>query len=80
VDRGFRPGAPGDRRIGEPVHSRTADQISMAKLLTLLFEIAALFEMTTKIELVMLQKTIVVVEGVARKLDLQSNIWSMAEP
>jgi ubiquinone biosynthesis protein len=52
----------------------------MANLLTLLFEIAALFEMTTKIELVMLQKTIVVVEGVARKLDLQSNIWSMAEP
>ena len=59
------------RAIGEPIHSRTADQISMAKLLTLLFEITALFEMTTRIELVMLQKTMVVVEGVARKLDPQ---------
>jgi hypothetical protein len=45
------------RAIGEPIHSRTADQISMAKLLTILFEITALFEMTTRIELVMLQKT-----------------------
>ena len=51
------------RAIGEPIHSRTADQISMAKLLTLLFEITALFDMTTRIELVMLQKTMVVVEG-----------------
>jgi ubiquinone biosynthesis protein len=68
------------RAIGEPIHSRTADQISMAKLLTLLFEITSLFEMTTRIELVMLQKTMVVVEGVARKLDPQLNMWSTAEP
>ena len=68
------------RAIGEPIHSRTADQISMAKLLTLLFEITALFEMTTRVELVMLQKTMVVVEGVARKLDPQLNMWSTAEP
>jgi ubiquinone biosynthesis protein len=68
------------RAIGEPIHFRTADQISMAKLLTLLFEITALFDMTTRIELVMLQKTMVVVEGVARKLDPQLNIWSTSEP
>ena len=68
------------RAIGEPIHSRTADQISMAKLLTLLFEITALFDMTTRIELVMLQKTMVVVEGVARKLDPQLDMWSTAEP
>ena len=68
------------RAIGEPIHSRTADQISMAKLLTLLFEITSLFEMTTRIELVMLQKTMVVVEGVARKLDPQLNMWLTAEP
>jgi ubiquinone biosynthesis protein len=42
------------RAIGEPIHSRTADQISMAKLLMLLFEITSLFEMTTRIELVLL--------------------------
>ncbi len=68
------------RAIGEPIHSRTADEISMAKLLTMLFEITALFEMTTRVELVMLQKTMVVVEGVARKLDPQLNMWSTAEP
>ncbi|MBV9287092.1 MAG: 2-polyprenylphenol 6-hydroxylase [Hyphomicrobiales bacterium] len=68
------------RAIGEPIHSRTADQISMAKLLTLLFDITALFDMTTRVELVMLQKTMVVVEGVARKLDPQLNMWSTSEP
>ena len=68
------------RAIGEPIHSRTADQISMAKLLTLLFEITALFDMHTRIELVMLQKTMVVVEGVARKLDPRLNLWATSEP
>ena len=68
------------RAIGEPIHSRTADQISMAKLLTLLFEITALFDMKTRTELVMLQKTMVVVEGVGRVLDPQLNMWATSEP
>jgi len=68
------------RAIGEPIHSRTADQISMAKLLTLLFEITALFDMKTRIELVLLQKTMVVVEGVARTLDPKLDMWATAEP
>ncbi|MGO9005998.1 MAG: 2-polyprenylphenol 6-hydroxylase [Beijerinckiaceae bacterium] len=68
------------RAIGEPIHSRTADQISMAKLLTLLFEITALFDMKTRTELVLLQKTMVVVEGVGRMLDPKLDIWSAAEP
>jgi ubiquinone biosynthesis protein len=68
------------RAIGEPIHSRTAEQISMAKLLTLLFEVTALFDMRTRIELVMLQKTMVVVEGVARKLDPHLDMWGTAEP
>ena len=68
------------RAIGEPIHSRTADQISMAKLLSLLFEITALFDMRTRTELVMLQKTMVVVEGVARTLDPRLDMWSTAEP
>ncbi len=68
------------RAIGEPIHARTADQISMAKLLTLLFEVTALFDMRTRIELVMLQKTMVVVEGVARKLDPHLDMWATAEP
>src|SRR5271157_2714679 len=68
------------RAIGEPIHSRPSEQISMAKLLTLLFDVTALFEMTTRLELVLLQKTMVVVEGVARKLDPQLNLWSTSEP
>ena len=68
------------RAIGEPIHSRTADQISMAKLLTLLFEITALFDMRTRTELVLLQKTMVVVEGVARRLDPRLDMWSTADP
>jgi len=68
------------RAIGEPIHSRKADEISMAKLLTLLFEITALFEMKTRTELVLLQKTMVVVEGVARTLDPHLDLWATSEP
>jgi ubiquinone biosynthesis protein len=68
------------RAIGEPIHARPADQISMARLLTLLFEVTALFDMHTRTELVLLQKTMVVVEGVARKLDPRLNMWATAEP
>jgi ubiquinone biosynthesis protein len=68
------------RAVGEPIHARTADQISMARVLTQLFEITGLFDMSTRLELVMLQKTMVVVEGVARKLDPHLDMWATAEP
>ena len=68
------------RAIGEPIRSRRADQISMAKLLTLLFENTALFDMQTRPELVLLQKTMVVVEGVARTLDPQIDMWATSAP
>ena len=68
------------RAVGEPIHDKRADEISMARLLTLLFEITALFDMATRTELVMLQKTMVVVEGVARSLDPHLDMWRTAEP
>ncbi len=68
------------RAIGEPIHDRPADEISMAKLLTLLFEVTALFDMRTRPELLLLQKTMVVVEGVARALDPKLDMWATAEP
>jgi ubiquinone biosynthesis protein len=68
------------RAIGEPIHDRRADEISMAKLLTLLFEVTALFDMRTRPELLLLQKTMVVVEGVARSLDPALDMWATAEP
>ena len=68
------------RAIGEPIHNRTAQEISMARLLTLLFEVTALFDMQTRPELLLLQKTRVVVEGVARSFDPRLDIWTTAEP
>jgi len=68
------------RAIGEPIHNRPADEISMAKLLMLLFEVTGLFDMRTRPELILLQKTMVVVEGVARSLDPHLDMWKVAEP
>ena len=68
------------RAIGEPIHQRTADEISMARLLAQLLEYTELFEMRTRLELILLQKTMVVVEGVARTLDPKLDMWKIAEP
>jgi len=68
------------RAIGEPIHGQPAETISMARLLTLLFEVTELFDMETRTELLMLQKTMVVVEGVSRQLDPHFNMWRAAEP
>ena len=68
------------RSIGEPLMDRTAEEISMARLLSQLFEVTELFDMQTRPELLLLQKTMVVVEGVARSLDPKLNIWTAAEP
>ncbi len=68
------------RAIGEPIHGQPAETISMARLLTLLFEVTELFDMQTRTELVLLQKTMVVVEGVARTLDPAFNMWKTSEP
>jgi ubiquinone biosynthesis protein len=68
------------RAIGEPIHNRTAEDISMAKLLMLLFEVTGLFDMRTRPELLLLQKTMVVVEGVARSLDPKLDMWTTADP
>jgi len=68
------------RAIGEPIHNRKAEDISMAKLLTLLFEVTGLFDMRTRPELLLLQKTMVVAEGVARSLDPHLDMWKTSEP
>lgn len=68
------------RAIGEPIHGQSAETISMAKLLTLLFEVTEIFDMQTRLELILLQKTMVVVEGVARSLDPGFNMWKTSEP
>ncbi|MGE0024323.1 MAG: 2-polyprenylphenol 6-hydroxylase [Hyphomicrobium sp.] len=68
------------RAIGEPIHGRTADEISMADLLGQLFAYTEVFDMQTRPELILLQKSMVIVEGVARGLDPSLNMWVAAEP
>ena len=68
------------RAIGEPIHGRTADEISMADLLGQLFAYTEVFDMVTRPELILLQKSMVIVEGVARSLDPTLNLWTAAEP
>jgi ubiquinone biosynthesis protein len=68
------------RAIGEPIFGRPASNMSMARLLSQLFEVTRLFDMALQPQLVMLQKTMVVVEGVARQLDPEHSIWESARP
>ena len=68
------------RAIGEPIMDKSASEISMARLLTQLFEVTGQFNMVTQPQLLLLQKTMVVVEGVARELNPQLNMWVTAEP
>lgn len=68
------------RAVGEPIFGMEASRISMARLLSYLFEVTERFGMETRTELILLQRTMVVVEGVARSLDPHINIWQVARP
>jgi ubiquinone biosynthesis protein len=68
------------RAIGEPIFGKTADGISMSRLLLQLFDVSHMFGMHLRPELVLLQKTMVQVEGVARSIDPSHNIWQAAKP
>jgi ubiquinone biosynthesis protein len=86
-DAGYVPGrhsvdafAQALRAVGEPIFGRTAQDVSMGNVLAQLFEITALFDMRLRPELVLLQKTMVVTEGVARRLYPEHDIWAAADP
>jgi len=68
------------RAVGEPVIGRAASQVSMGRLLGQLFEITALFDMHLRPELILLQKTMVSVEGVARRLNPDHDLWAASQP
>ncbi len=68
------------RSIGEPIFGQSVKDISGGKLLKQLFDITEKFNMQTQPQLLLLQKTMVVVEGVARKLDPDANIWKISQP
>ena len=68
------------RSVGEPIFGQSIKDISGGSLLSQLFEITEKFNMTTQTQLLLLQKTMVVVEGVARKLYPETNIWEVSKP
>ena len=87
IDAGYVPArhsidafAQALRAVGEPIFGRPAREVSMGRLLGQLFEITALFEMNLRPELVLLQKTMASVEGVARRIDPNHDIWEAARP
>lgn len=80
ADRDVAEFARALRAVGEPIFGMDASRISMARLLTYLFEVTERFGMETRTELILLQRTMVVVEGVARSLDPHMNIWQSAQP
>lgn len=67
------------RSVGEPIRDRDADDISMGRVLAQLFQITEQFDMKTQPQLLLLQKTMVTVEGVARSYDPKVNIWDASE-
>ena len=68
------------RSIGEPIFGQSVKDISGGNLLKQLFEITEKYNMQTQPQLLLLQKTMVVVEGVARKLNPETNIWETSRP
>jgi ubiquinone biosynthesis protein len=68
------------RAIGEPIFGKTAEGISMSRLLLQLFDVSHMFGMHLRPELVLLQKTMVQVEGVSRALDPKHDMWSASRP
>jgi ubiquinone biosynthesis protein len=68
------------RSIGEPILGRPLHEISIARLLAQLFQVTEQFQMETQPQLLLLQKTMVLVEGIGRRLDPTVNIWTLARP
>src|SRR5262245_728544 len=68
------------RSIGEPIFGRPLNEISFARVLGQLFGIATAFDMEVQPQLLLLQKNMLMAEGVSRGLDPALNIWTLAQP
>ena len=68
------------RAIAEPVFEKPLNEISVASLLLRLFQTTRAFHMQTQPQLLLLQKTLVNVEGIARDFNPALNIWEVATP
>jgi len=68
------------RTVCEPYFTRPLSQISLADLVVKLFRTAQRFELTLQPQLILLQKTLLNIEGVGRLLDPDIDIWAVAHP
>lgn len=68
------------RSIAEPILDKPQNEISIARLLSQLFQITETFRMETQPQLLLLQKTMLVAEGTARKLAPEANMWFLIRP
>ena len=68
------------RSIGEPIINLKAKDISMGRVLVQLFDITKQFNMSLQPQLLLLQKTMIIVEGVARKFNPEINFWEISKP
>ncbi|HWA44492.1 MAG TPA: 2-polyprenylphenol 6-hydroxylase [Hypericibacter adhaerens] len=68
------------RAIAEPVFGRPLNEISFARLLGQLFQLAETFDMQVPPHLLLLQKNMLMAEGVSRQLNPDLNIWTLAQP
>ena len=68
------------RSIAEPILDKPQNEISIARLLAHLFQVTETFEMETQPQLLLLQKTMLVAEGVGRKISPDANFWFLAQP
>lgn len=68
------------RAVGEPIFGQDAAHVSMARLFGHLFDVTERFGMQTRTELILLQRTMVVVEGVTRTFDSNMNMWDVSGP
>src|SRR5262249_61009967 len=72
--------AQAGRAIGEPIFGRPLADISFARMRGLLFRLAETFEMEVQPQLLLLQKNMLMAEGVSRQLNPALNIWTLAQP
>lgn len=68
------------RSIAEPILGKPLHEVSLGRLLQQLFQITASFDMETQPQLLLLQKTLLMAEGMGRRLDPTVNMWSLAQP
>ena len=80
ADRDIDEFARALRAVGEPIFDMDASRISMGRVLNHLFDVTERFGMETRTELILLQRTMVVVEGAARSFDPRVNFWQTSRP